>query len=202
MDKRLRKQIIIALIFFSIFSLIGGGFFLTYRSAPSCFDNKRNQGEEDIDCGGSCILCKLKYNPPLSLADDPVLLINQNDKVDILFKIANSNLDWGAQGFSYKVILIGENQEKQEFVKSGFIFPHEIRYFIVPNIAVAFKPLKADIEILKETIVWNKPLTGIDLNLGDPFIVTCLLYTSDAADDLLCVDLGGRRIIKKKKNIK
>src|SRR5450756_3190852 len=27
----------------------------------------------------------------------------------------------------------------------------------------------------------------------------CLLYTSDAADDLLCVDLGGRRIIKKKK---
>ena len=28
----------------------------------------------------------------------------------------------------------------------------------------------------------------------------CLLYTSDAADDLLCVDLGGRRLIKKKKN--
>ena len=28
----------------------------------------------------------------------------------------------------------------------------------------------------------------------------CLLYTSDAADDLLCVDLGGRRIIKKKDN--
>src|SRR5428012_15832 len=27
----------------------------------------------------------------------------------------------------------------------------------------------------------------------------CLLYTSDAADDLLCVDLGGRSIIKKKK---
>ena len=28
--------------------------------------------------------------------------------------------------------------------------------------------------------------------------MVCLLYTSDAADDLLCVDLGGRRIIKKK----
>src|SRR5450756_1840891 len=27
--------------------------------------------------------------------------------------------------------------------------------------------------------------------------LTCLLYTSDAVDDLLCVDLGGRRIIKK-----
>ena len=29
-------------------------------------------------------------------------------------------------------------------------------------------------------------------------VVGCLLYTSDAADDSLRVDLGGRRIIKKK----
>ena len=28
-------------------------------------------------------------------------------------------------------------------------------------------------------------------------VETCLLYTSDAADDMQCVDLGGRRIIKK-----
>ena len=31
---------------------------------------------------------------------------------------------------------------------------------------------------------------------------SCLLYTSDAADDLLCVDLGGPRNIKKKKHNK
>src|SRR5665811_2582871 len=30
-------------------------------------------------------------------------------------------------------------------------------------------------------------------------VQSCLLYTSDAADDLTRVDLGGRRIIKKKK---
>ena len=29
-------------------------------------------------------------------------------------------------------------------------------------------------------------------------IPACLLYTSDAADDLLCVELGGRRLIQKK----
>src|SRR5450756_2219411 len=32
--------------------------------------------------------------------------------------------------------------------------------------------------------------TTTTVGLGD----ACLLYTSDAADDLLCVDLGGRRI--------
>ena len=31
----------------------------------------------------------------------------------------------------------------------------------------------------------------------DQMLQACLLYTSDAADDLLCVDLGGRRIITK-----
>ena len=34
---------------------------------------------------------------------------------------------------------------------------------------------------------------------GEMLYLACLLYTSDAADDLLCVGLGGRRIIKKKK---
>src|SRR5450756_1991351 len=44
----------------------------------------------------------------------------------------------------------------------------------------------------------NSP--GGSITAGMAIYDTCLLYTSDAADDLLCVDLGGRRIIKKKKN--
>ena len=46
------------------------------------------------------------------------------------------------------------------------------------------------------------PADGAGLLVGDQprgHPPACLLYTSDAADDLLCVDLGGRRIIKKKK---
>ena len=37
---------------------------------------------------------------------------------------------------------------------------------------------------------------------GKSFLSTCLLYTSDAADERSSVDLGGRRIIKKKTKIK
>ena len=33
------------------------------------------------------------------------------------------------------------------------------------------------------------------------YYLACLLYTSDAADERSSVDLGGRRIIKKKKKI-
>eukprot|EP00658_Telonema_sp_P-2_P024548 TRINITY_DN19868_c0_g2_i1.p1 TRINITY_DN19868_c0_g2~~TRINITY_DN19868_c0_g2_i1.p1 ORF type:complete len:151 (+),score=44.84 TRINITY_DN19868_c0_g2_i1:253-705(+) len=39
-------------------------------------------------------------------------------------------------------------------------------------------------------------ISGIPLS----FLCGCLLYTSDAADEEDSVDLGGRRIIKKKKN--
>ena len=47
---------------------------------------------------------------------------------------------------------------------------------------------------LKEMSVEGVAILLEDINKS------CLLYTSDAADDLLCVDLGGRRIIKKKNN--
>ena len=35
-------------------------------------------------------------------------------------------------------------------------------------------------------------------NTGTVLLEACLLYTSDAADERSSVDLGGRRIIKKK----
>ena len=54
---------------------------------------------------------------------------------------------------------------------------------------------------------WNKNGVGLLRQLGcwlgssHSFkeCVTCLLYTSDAADERSSVDLGGRRIIKKQK---
>ena len=61
------------------------------------------------------------------------------------------------------------------------------------------------IESLNDEI---KSITGVEvkeripdsvLALADEVVNICLLYTSDAADERSSVDLGGRRIIKKKK---
>ena len=41
-----------------------------------------------------------------------------------------------------------------------------------------------------------------DLEVLTSWLHICLLYTSDAADERSSVDLGGRRIIKKKTNSK
>src|SRR5450756_2306477 len=42
----------------------------------------------------------------------------------------------------------------------------------------------------------EKLLEEVEQAYADGRITHCLLYTSDAADDLLCVDLGGSRMIK------
>ena len=42
----------------------------------------------------------------------------------------------------------------------------------------------------------------VTLRLADRYDIGCLLYTSDAADERSSVDLGGRRIIKKKNTCK
>ena len=44
------------------------------------------------------------------------------------------------------------------------------------------------------------PVVSPDAQFDLLQINTCLLYTSDAADERSSVDLGGRRIIKKKKH--
>ena len=53
-----------------------------------------------------------------------------------------------------------------------------------------------------QTVLSSKEKIGLDLFFSDRLSCSrchsCLLYTSDAADERSSVDLGGRRIIKKK----
>ena len=53
---------------------------------------------------------------------------------------------------------------------------------------------------LIDSVVRLPELVAAAAAAGMPAVaMTCLLYTSDAADERSSVDLGGRRIIKKKK---
>ena len=68
-----------------------------------------------------------------------------------------------------------------------------------------YKRQAISMEKMTKRISFTEPQTGekngiryhLEKQLG-----YCLLYTSDAADERSSVDLGGRRIIKKKKEIK
>ena len=53
---------------------------------------------------------------------------------------------------------------------------------------------------LRQLLIAYLSRIQIDPTGSGPHPRPCLLYTSDAADERSSVDLGGRRIIKKKKN--
>ena len=57
---------------------------------------------------------------------------------------------------------------------------------------------RVKIKTLPEDLVEEVIVDISTLDLGQSLRVSCLLYTSDAADERSSVDLGGRRIIKKK----
>src|SRR5450756_1733911 len=76
--------------------------------------------------------------------------------------------------------------------------------FIVMGVVIAAQGLKS--KTPNESSNLKAPTAKVAAASGDVSVKnetgignTCILYTSDAADDLLCVDLGGRRNIKKKK---
>src|SRR5450756_3175036 len=80
------------------------------------------------------------------------------------------------------------------------VYKRQARRRVRNPLALPLSPflLEREPHLHDEYLVEKGAVAGFLERLG-PFR-DCLLYTSDAADDLLCVDLGGRRIIKKKKN--
>src|SRR5678815_5500442 len=68
---------------------------------------------------------------------------------------------------------------------NGVRFPTKNRPFPAAIAVGTMWPCVAEMSTTRST----RPVSGC----------TCLLYTSDAADERSSVDLGGRRIIKKKK---
>ena len=71
------------------------------------------------------------------------------------------------------------------YVASGTFHPEFLPQVLLTKVvqAQAETPFSLMIECIMIHIIYE--------------ILSCLLYTSDAADDTPCVDLGGRRIIKK-----
>ena len=61
-----------------------------------------------------------------------------------------------------------------------------------PSVGFLYRKIINQKEVEKDNSVRKKMFSA-------GLVINCLLYTSDAADERSSVDLGGRRIIKKKK---
>ncbi len=153
MKKRLVKQLIYGAGYLLFFSLIVFLFYLAFlKPAPTCFDNRQNQGEIGIDCGGPCPSCEIKTLFPIE--SNWIKYFPNDNQVVIAAEIKNPNLKWAADFFSYTFDIYGENGGKiKSIVKNSFIYAGEIKYLVeVPD--VDFKDITS-IKISFSDINWK-----------------------------------------------
>ena len=133
----------------------------------------------------------LKHDPEyykiVDLKNQKRAIINIGINVDMI--IQNLSKD-GKTDFSFTV-------NRSEYIKTVDL----LRNTVLPSLGA--EEVVGDTKICKVSIVGigMRSHVGVASTMFRVLSeegINCLLYTSDAADDLLCVDLGGRRLIKKK----
>lgn len=130
MGKRAVKQIIYGTgfltVLFLFFIII---YFIWLKPASTCFDNKQNQNETEVDCGGLCIACEIRTLAPIEMVW--VRYFQVNSQTIITAEIKNSNITYGADKFSYNIDIYGKNENKLKNISGNtFIYPSEIKYLI------------------------------------------------------------------------
>ena len=136
-SKRLGKQIIYGFFYLVFFSFLGyGSYFLVLRASPTCFDNRQNQDETAVDCGGSCVSCALKNLSPIEIFLQPKFLSADLESGSAYFQFKNSNAV-GADHFAYYLDFYDVQDKLIDTVSgSSFIYPRSIKTIVEAPIRI------------------------------------------------------------------
>ncbi len=133
---RFAKQLIYGVLYLAILFFIGGGIYVLNKPAPTCFDNVKNQGEEETDCGGPCESCAIRRLTPLRAM--PVSLFASGDRTVALLEIRNPNPAFGAVSVPYTLRITsaaGEGIFTIERVTA--LYPGAIKHLLETNLPFA-----------------------------------------------------------------
>ncbi len=106
------------------FAAIGAIIYSGTRAAPSCSDNKQNQSELDIDCGGPCArVCPFEVKPLTTVWSRIFNL--ENGRYDVATFLKNPNRVHATRQLQYRVRLFDRSgilvttREAEAFVNPG-----------------------------------------------------------------------------------
>lgn len=126
---------------------------MIFRSPETCFDQKQNQGEEGVDCGGPCSACQEASLAPRVLWAKSFSV--EENSYDLAAEIENKNVNYGAEilPYTFKIFDSRNNVIKEKSGKS-YIMPREKKY-IIETVSLGGIPAKVILEFAKE-IDWQK----------------------------------------------
>ncbi|MBD3245255.1 MAG: hypothetical protein GF335_04670 [Candidatus Moranbacteria bacterium] len=144
---RKTKQILIIITYILItISFLTFIYWIFFK--PSCFDQKQNQGEEGVDCGGPCQRECLKFPEfkELEILETEIIPIEQG-KYDVVAKMSNPNSKFGFNNIIYEIKLYKDKQEVCSSQGETYILPDQQHYIVNPNIACPKEPNEVIINI-------------------------------------------------------
>lgn len=104
-----RRLIILSILGAAIAIILAIIFTAVFYKTPSCVDGVQNQGEDGIDCGGSCsYLCTALEQPPTVIFTK--VFTNTAGRTDVVASIENKNTAAAAKNVPYRVTLYGADQ--------------------------------------------------------------------------------------------
>ncbi len=138
---RTLKQLTFGSAYLIILAIIAGGiYFLYLKPAPSCTDNRQNQKETAIDCGGPCIPCEVKGLSPA--IEEVKVFPAGNDKITLLAKVKNPSGRYSA-AFAYEFDLAGTLLPETPGLRGrALVKPQAAEYIVIPGLAASAKEVK------------------------------------------------------------
>lgn len=147
--KQLKIFIFLAVIIFAIV----GGIIYYFQPAPSCLDQKLNQHEERVDCGGECEACVIN---PKDLVVSWARPFEVTPGIyDAAALVENPNLYYGSREIEYTFLLYADNILIGSREGKTFLNPRE--KFMIFESGVTTKDriaTRATIEFSE--IIWKK----------------------------------------------
>lgn len=144
--------------YIGIFAVFFSTLFLLFKTTATCDDNKRNQGEIDVDCGGPCKPCTEKIILEPIKIDNYEWVYSYDNKYDFVGYLKNPNNKYGASKFKYRVVVEIQNGEKaimSDWIKS-FALPGEKKTLLVQGMELSAPPVKVRMELDIKEIEWEK----------------------------------------------
>lgn len=151
MERSQKKRLVIIGAYLAIFLLVVFGIYYWQKPKPSCFDNKQNQNEEGLDCGGICAKkCDLVAQQDIVVLGVGFVDSGVANNVDLFGEISNPNQTLGSGNFQYQFTI--ENSSGVTIANyngTSFILPGEKKYIIKNNMFVQDVPVKVNLLISK-----------------------------------------------------
>lgn len=159
------KRGIIIFIYLTIFLSVSFLVYMIIKPNPTCFDGKKNQTEDGIDCGGVCQSCDREIKAEDLKILEKYFVYGNNNNYDIMAKIDNPNSRYGAAKFSYEFDLLDKDGNSLAKRKGEtFILPGETKYVIELNLTSSANPFTAEFKI--ENVEWEEFLGYEEPRLG------------------------------------